>query len=150
MKMSLQNWLRNSWLVQHTTTAEEITNLLKLSDRDLAACQVKQLPDDWRFAIAYNAALQAATAALAAAGYRATRDNHHYRVIQSLEFTTAPSRKIIDTFDGFRKKRNISAYDLAGSVSAKEAAEVLALAMMLRRDVEKWIRRTRPELLQAK
>jgi hypothetical protein len=106
--MSLQSWLQNSWLVQHTTTPEEITNLLALSDRDLVACQVKQLPADWRFTIAYNAGLQAATAALAAAGYRATRDNHHFRVIQSLEFTTGPGRKFIDTLDGFRKKRNVS------------------------------------------
>jgi UDP-N-acetylenolpyruvoylglucosamine reductase len=57
---------------------------------------------DWRFAIAYNAALQAATAALAAAGYRASRESHHHRVIQSLEFTLAPERKMIDTFDTFR------------------------------------------------
>jgi hypothetical protein len=148
--MSLQSWLQNSWLVRHATTAEEITNLLRLSDRDLAACQVKQLPEDWRFAIAYNSALQAATAALAASGYRATRDNHHYRVIQSLEFTTAPGQKVIDTFDGFRKKRNISSYDLAGSVSSKEADEMLELATALRRDVEKWIRATRPGLLQVK
>ena len=107
--MSLQSWLQNSWLVQHMTTAEEIANLLALSDRDLAACQVKQLPADWRFAIAYNAALQAATAALAAAGYRAARDNHHYRVIQSLEFTIAPSRKMIDSFDGFRRSATSAA-----------------------------------------
>src|ERR1700736_6504597 len=113
--MSLQTWLQNSWLVRHATTAEEIANLLGLSDRDLAACKVSQLPDDWRFAIAYNAALQAATAALAAAGYRATRDNHHYRVIQSLQFTSSPDRRTIDTLDRFRKKRNISSYDLAGS-----------------------------------
>lgn len=146
--MSLQAWLRNSWLVQHTTTAEEIANLLALSDRDLAACQVKQLPDDWRFAIAYNAALQAATAALAAAGYRAARENHHYRVIQSLEFTTAPGQRTIDTFDAFRKKRNISSYDLAGSVSASEADEMFALAKNLRAEVEKWIRKTRPPLLR--
>lgn len=147
--MSLQSWLQNSWLVQHMTTAEEIANLLGLSDRDLAACQVEQLSADWRFAIAYNAALQAATAALAAAGYRAARDNHHYRVIQSLEFTIAPSRKMIDTFDGFRKKRNISSYDLAGSVSDKEADEVFRLATSLRRDVENWIRTTRPVLLEV-
>ena len=146
--MSLQSWHQNSWLVQHATSPEEITNLLGLSDRDLAACQVKQLPADWRFAIAYNAGLQAATAALAAAGYRATRDNHHYRVIQSLEFTTTPDRRVIDTLDAFRKKRNVSSYDLAGSVSDKEADEMLKLAASLRADVEKWIRATRPELLK--
>jgi hypothetical protein len=108
---------------------------------------VKQLPADWRFTIAYNAALQAATAALAAAGYRATRDNHHHRVIQSLEFTTAPGGKFIDTLDGFRKKRNVSSYDVAGAVSDKEADEMFVLATSLRADVEKWIRATRPELL---
>ena len=145
--MSLQSWLQNSWLVQHATSPEEIANLLAISDRDLAACQVKQLPADWRFAIAYNAGLQAATAALAAAGYRATRDNHHYRVIQSLEFTTAPGRKFIDTFDGFRKKRNVSSYDLTGSVSDKEADEMLKLAISLRAEVEKWIRAIHPKLL---
>ena len=145
--MSLQSWLQNSWLVQRATSPEEIKNLLAISDRDLSACQVNQLPSDWRCAIAYNAALQAATAALAA-GYRAARDNHHYRVIQSLEFTTAPGRKSIDTLDGFRKKRNVSSYDVAGAVSDKEADEMLKLAASLRADVEKWIRATHSELFK--
>lgn len=145
--MSLENWLQNSWLVQHVTSVQEIANLLALADRDLAACQVKDLPADWRFTIAYNAALQAATAALAAAGYRASRDNHHHRVIQSLEFTITPGSKLIDTFDGFRKKRNVSSYDLAGAVSDAEAAEMFTLAKELREEVENWIRATRPELL---
>ena len=38
------------WLVQHGTSPKEIANLLALSDRDLVACQVKQLPADWRVA----------------------------------------------------------------------------------------------------
>jgi hypothetical protein len=76
--MSWQSWLQNSWLVQHTTSPEEIKNLLAISDRDLSACQLKQLPADWRCTIAYNAALQSATAALAATGYWAARDNHHF------------------------------------------------------------------------
>ncbi len=146
--MSLQSWLQNSWLVQHTTSAQEIADLLRISDRDLAACQVKGLPADWRLAIAYNAGLQAATAALAAAGYRAARDNHHYRVIQSLEFTVAPDRMLIDTFDSFRKKRNTSSYDTAGAVSDREAAEMLNLARRLREDVEAWIRKTHPNLME--
>ncbi len=147
--MSLQNWLQNSWLAQHTTSAEEIGNLLAISDRDLAACQVKGLPADWRSAIAYNAGLQAATAALAASGYRASRDNHHYRVIQSLEFTTAPGAKFIALFDSFRKKRNVSSYDLAGAVSDQEAQEMLKLATQLRTRVETWIKSTHPELLAS-
>jgi len=75
--------------------------------------------------IAYNAALQAASAALAAAGYRASRDNHHDRVIQSLEFTIAAGEQVIATLDGFRKKCNISSYDVGGAVSDQEAGEML-------------------------
>lgn len=147
MKTSLESWLRNRWLVQHTSSSEEIANLFALADRDLDACQTKNLPADWRFAIAYNAALQAATAALAAAGYRASRDSHHHRVIQSLEFTLAPERKLIDTFDRFRKKRNISSYDIAGAVSDKEAHEMYELAMSLRTKIEQWIRKNHRKLL---
>lgn len=145
--MSLQNWLQNSWLVRHKPSAQEIRELLRIADRDIAASQVKDLPPDWRLAIAYNAALQAAIAVLAAEGYRAARDNHHYRVIQALEFTIARDRKLVDTFDGFRKKRNISNYEAAGSVAETEADEMLRLAKSLRAEVEKWIRTHHPELL---
>jgi len=46
--VSLQSWLQNSWLVQHATTAEEIANLLALSDRDRklkAGCDAAEA--DW-------------------------------------------------------------------------------------------------------
>jgi hypothetical protein len=69
-------------------------------------------------------------------------------VIQSLEFTTAPGRKFIDTLDGFRKKRNMSSYDVAGAMSDKEADEMFKLATSLRADVEKWIRATHPQLFK--
>jgi hypothetical protein len=105
------------------------------------------------FRLAVRDRLQCGTAggdgrALVAAGYRAARDNHHYRVIQSLEFTTAPNRKFIDTLDGFRKKRNMSNYDVAGAVSDREANEMFELAASLRADAEKWIKATRPELFE--
>src|SRR5947208_10658470 len=145
--MSLKNWLQNSWLVQHSTSPDEIANLLAISDRDLAACQVKQLPSDWRFAIAYNAALQAATAALAAAGYRASRENHHYRVIQSLELTLGKDAKFIRAFDAFRKKRNVSSYDIGGGISHREVEEMIGIAQSLQQDVEQWIRTNHASLL---
>jgi hypothetical protein len=108
---------------------------------------VKELDADWRFAIAYSAALQAATAALAAAGYRATRQSHHYRVIQSLELTIGAAPKLIRQFDAFRKKRNISSYEVGGAVSDKEAKEMAVLAKALRVEVERWIRAHHPKLL---
>jgi hypothetical protein len=116
-------------------------------DRDLRVCQAKGLGPDWSFAIAYNAALQAATAALAAAGYRASRDSHHYRVFQSLEYTVKADPKLIQCLDASRKKRNLSSYEMGGTVSDKEAKEMAALARELRTEVEHWIRTEHSGLL---
>jgi hypothetical protein len=147
MSMSLRDWVQYGWLTEHKSSREEIKNLLGLVDRDLHACQAKGLDADWSFAIAYNAALQAATAALAAAGYRATRDSHHYRVFQSLEYSIKAEGKLIQKLDAFRKKRNLSSYEMGGTVSDGEAKEMAALATELRGEVERWIRAEHPELL---
>jgi len=98
--------------------------------------------------IAYNAALQAATAALATVGYRAARDSHHYRVIQSLAYTIGADTKLIAQFDQFRKKRNIGGYERAGLVSDHEADEMVALAQQLREEIELWIRTNYPQLFR--
>ena len=123
--MSLEDWLKSGWLKEHRTSRQEIADLLAVADRDRKACQTPDLVSDWRFNIAYNAALQLATAALAAAGYEAERANHHYRVIQSLEFTLGLDATAIGKFDVFRKKRNITGYEKADAISETEA-EALA------------------------
>lgn len=148
MRMSLADWLRNGWLVEHKTSPQEIAELLAIADRDLRECQASVLSPDWRLAIAYNSALQAATAALAAAGYRATRDGHHYRIIQSLAYTIGAEADLIAKIDGFRKKRNISDYERSGSVSIQEAGEMFVLARALRRTVAGWLKKSHPELLK--
>jgi hypothetical protein len=137
--MSLKSWLANGWLVVHRSSRQEITNLFALVDRDLKDCQTEGLSSDWRFNIAYNAALQAATAALAAAGYRPAREAHHFRVIQSLAHTIGIDPDIIIRFDQFRKKRNVGGYERSGSISDHEVAEMIRLARELRERSHEWI-----------
>ena len=139
--MSFKTWLRNGWLTPHKPSREEILDLLALVDRDLLACRTPNLAVDWRFNIAYNAALQAATAALAAAGYRAAREAHHLRVIQSLAFSIGADSQFVGQFDAFRKKRNLSSYEFGGRISNQEAEEMATLAEDLRRRVREWIKR---------
>lgn len=145
--MDLRDWLSNSWLVEHKTSSREIRDLLEVAERDIAECQVSGLSPDWRLSIAYNAALQTATAALAASGYRASRDSHHYRTIQSLAYTIGADTGLIDQFDSFRKKRNVGGYERAGLISEQEAKEMFSLAEDLLVAVEKWLRANHPELL---
>lgn len=146
--MSLRDWQRNSWLVEHESSAEEIAALLAIVERDLANAKVAGLADDWRLSIAYNAALQAATSALAASGFRAAREQHHYRTIQSLALTLGWPAARVERFDRFRKKRNIGGYETAGVVSAQEAREMHELAVGLRDDVLAWLRKQHPKLLK--
>ena len=145
--MSLSNWRRNGWLVAHETSAEEIVALFAIVERDLANAKVVGLSEDWRLNIAYNAALQAATAALAASGFRAAREQHHYRTLQSLAFTLDWPAAKLNQLDRFRKKRNIMGYETAGVVSDREAREMYELASGLRDEVLAWLDTHRPKLL---
>jgi len=147
MNVNLKDWQKNGWLVDHQTSPQEIADLLGMAERDLTQCQTPRLSPDWQLSIAYNAALQVAIAALAGAGYRATRDSHHYRVIQSLAYTIKADAKLIAQLDKFRKKRNISGYERAGAISEQEAKEMFVLAKNLKNAVEKWLRSNYPKLL---
>jgi hypothetical protein len=137
--MSLEDWMRNGWLVQHKSSPAEIAELLEIADRDLADCRVQGLSADWRLNIAYNSALQVATVALAVSGYRASREAHHYRVIQSLGLTIGADVSLIRKLDAFRKKRNLGGYERAGMVSDREATEMIELAERLRQEVHDWL-----------
>lgn len=145
--MSLKDWQLNGWLIAHKTSPQEIADLLAVADRDLNDCKASGLSADWRLNIAYNAALQAATAALAACGYRAVREAHHYRVIQSLVYTIDLSPSVVTQFDAFRKKRNIGGYERAGMTSDQEADEMFSLAKNIREKVENWLHRNYSELI---
>jgi hypothetical protein len=147
MNVSLKDWQKDGWLIDHQTSPQEVAELLGMAERDLTQCQTPHLSPDWQLSIAYNAALQVAIAALAGAGYRATRVSHHYRVIQSLAYTIKADAKLIAQLDKFRKKRNISGYERAGAISEQEAKEMFVLAKNLKNAVEKWLRSNHPKLL---
>jgi len=147
--VSLSDWLKNGWLTQHRTSREEIADLLGVIERDLGDCQTAGLSPDWRLTIAYNAGLQVATTALAASGYRASREAQHYRAIQSLAFTLQVDAAGLIQLEAFRKKRNVSDYERAGAVSQVEADEMVALAQRLRDVLVRWLEEKHPGLLPA-
>jgi len=144
--MNLPNWLASRWLVQHEPGREEVEDLLTVVDRDLGDAAIESLSPDWRLGIAYNAALQLATLALAAEGYRPARDRAHERAILSLRFTIRTDAQVVDTIDAVRRKRNISNYERAGTTSASEAHEMYQIAMELRERVLAWLKERHPEL----
>lgn len=146
--MSLEQWLSNGWLRRHEPTEQEISDLLSVVERDLNNGGLPRLSADWKLSIAYNAALQAATAALRASGYRVRRgQSHHHRAIQSLSHTIGAESSLVAQLDAFRKKRNEMGYERAGVVSNREAHEMAQLAQELKQRVEDWLREEHPDLM---
>lgn len=147
--MTLKDWeQRNKWLVTHTSTKAEIREILAVGDRELRDSHVDGLSADARMNHAYSAALEFASAALAAAGYRPARGgDHHFRVLQSLTLTIGWEATRVDTLDKFRKKRNLSSYERTGTVSDAEAKKMQLLADGLRADVTAWLQKNHAELM---
>jgi len=145
--MTLVNWYKAGFLKPHTTSAEEIANLLAIVDRDIEECQRPGMGNDWRFNIAYNAILQAATAALRASGYEPERQRKHYYAIQSLELTVGFDPEKIRLLAVFQKKRHQAEYDQAGTISDGEAKEIMAIAMQVSERVRGWLKTEHPELM---
>ena len=117
--MSLRNWKDNGWLKEHTTDLAELSNLLAIADRDIADAAADGLSNDWKFGIAYNAALKLCTMMLYDAGYMPEKALAHYRTLLSITFTLGEHRKDDATYlDACRTKRNHVEYDYVEGASA--------------------------------
>lgn len=81
MKMTLQNWANNGWLKHHETSKQEISQLLEIVDRDLKDAIQLNLSEDWRFGIAYNAALKLCTILMYIKGFKPEKALAHYRTL---------------------------------------------------------------------
>lgn len=146
--MSLKNWKDNGWIREHRTSRQETTNLFAIVERDLSDAASTQLSADWRFGIAYNAALKLCTILLFARGYRPEKSLAHFRTIQSLPLILGESKKAdTDYLDMCRIKRNTVEYDMAGAATPADAEELIGFARELLADVRTWLASHRPELL---
>ena len=145
--MSLPQWANNGWLRPHQTSAKEVQDLLAIVKRDLADAG-GDISADWRFGIAYNAALKLCTILLYASGYRPEKTLQHYRTLQALPLILGPDRKAdAEYLDACRIKRNRVEYDYAGGATKKDAQELIEFTRELRETVMAWLQQNHVELL---
>jgi len=136
---SLEIWLQQGWLRTHSTSAQELSAQLAAADRDLEDAR-KDLSASWRFAIAYTAALRLCGVVLSAAGYRATREQKHYRTIAAVPLVVGQELEELTTYlNKCRSKRHEVTYDSVTTVSQEEATELIAAAEELRDMVRDWL-----------
>ncbi len=147
--MSLDDWASNGWLRPHRTSRQEVSDLLGIVERDLKDAARTGLSNDWRFGIAYNAALKLCTVLLYAEGFRpASGGLQHYRPLAALPLILGEDRKAdAEYLDTCRRKRNTAEYDRAGAATGRDAEELLRFARALRRDVLAWLHHRHGELM---
>ncbi len=146
--MTLKQWVDNGWLKPHRTSRKEIKNLLNIVDRDRLDAESDVSPD-WRFGIAYNAALKLCTILLYAEGYRPSRELQHYRTLAALPEILGEAKKADARYlDDCRKKRNVVEYEYVGGASEADADELIRFVKEFRGEVLTWLAKKHPELVQ--
>lgn len=145
--MSLKQWADSGWLKPHRTSRKEISSLLRIVERDLNDAQ-GDISSDWRFGIAYNAALRLCRILLSAEGYRPSHELQHYRTVAALPEILGEAKKPdAEYLDDCRRKRNIVEYDDVGGASESDADELIGFVKAFKDEVIAWLKRNHPELL---
>jgi uncharacterized protein (UPF0332 family) len=150
MKGRYTRLLREGRIRPHRTNPAEIEGLFAVVERDLADAAIQALSADRRFATAYNAVLQAATAMMYAEGYRTAGVGHHRTTFEFLSII--PARELSDLadyFDDCRRKRNQADYIGVGYVSDTEARYLLEEASKFAKAARAWIQSQHSGFLPA-
>ncbi len=123
--MILQKLLKKGHLVPELAHEVELYGLFEIVDRDLKDSYTQNLSDDWRFGIAYNAALKLATLLVRHAGFRVRGNGFHLNSIKLIVHFLGPKyQSYADYLEICRNKRNQLEYDSVGGVSAQEVSEL--------------------------
>ncbi len=110
----------------------EIRELVSVASREIDDAVAVASPEG-RLGHAHNACLALAAAALASHGYRVRKGSpaHHWRLLESLEYTADLSPGAVKELQDYRKKRSLSIYERTGIVTETEAGSALAAARRL-------------------
>ena len=145
--LSLAEWHENGWLHVIPASAEEVARLLAVADRSLADAKVTAVSTDARVGFAHAATIALAAAALAAEGYRAGKDRHHERLLDSLRHTIDIDARLLKQLHDVRRARNASIYEQPGDTTPAEAEAIIRRAGGIRVAVIGWLRARHRDLM---
>jgi uncharacterized protein (UPF0332 family) len=129
---------RQGYIKRLPVDRKKVLASLQLAKRDIAVAKgMLDENHDWAFSIAYNAILQAVRALMFSHGYRPSGDYQHIAVVRFAELFL-PTEDVI-AFDRMRRKRHITLYDSAGTVSEQEAQNAVERAERLVHELEKML-----------
>ncbi len=131
---------RRGRLRRHDTSAQEVTDLLRIVDAGLADARVEAISVDRRFCAAYDAARALADLVLRSAGYRTVGAGRHVTVFEALPLVLGEGFTSLGEYlNTCRAKRNTSEYDRVGEIMSGEVTELIEAVEGLRAEVIEWL-----------
>jgi hypothetical protein len=147
--MSLTEWADGVGLRPHKTNATEVASLLAIVERDLANAQ-SQISADWRFGIAYNAALNLCAILLYASGYQAEKDLRHCHTTDALPLILYYRKDDPGYLETCRTKWTTAQHEMVEVVTERDVSGLVEFVKELRQDVLYWLEQCHPDLAPAK
>ncbi|OIO20775.1 hypothetical protein AUJ17_05520 [Candidatus Micrarchaeota archaeon CG1_02_47_40] len=137
--MNLSDLLRENKARQIKPDLQQAQECLTAAKRDIKTAKKLLSEDcDWAFSVAYNAMLQSTRALMFAEGYAAKGDEPHKTAVEYAEVKLgAKLPNETRLFEQMRKKRHISVYEKAGSISEYEAKSAIETAEKFFSEIEK-------------
>ena len=125
-----------------------IHRLLDAAKISLKDAELANMSSEGRFDMVYKAIMQLSNVALQANGFRTltSKPGHHQTMIQSLPQTIGLTNNEMILLDQMRKQRNVIDYS-GDVVSATLANAAVRQANLLMIQIENWLRKNKPELL---
>lgn len=125
--MNYSDLLNDNKIKPGSFSGNQVKECLGIAKRDIDAARKNiNISLDWAFNISYNAMLQSCKALMLSKGYRTVGHGHHATSIRFVSITLGEDfSSSLSFFEMMRKKRNRSTYDMAGTISQKEAEEAI-------------------------
>ncbi len=147
--MNLKKFLDEGKISPHTSSKDEICQLLSVVQRDLSDAAVTAISEDRRHATAYNAALQLGTIVLYASGYRAkSKVGHHWVTLRLIpELMGKEWANMARYFNSCREVRNMIDYESVGVIEEKAVKELIKEVEKFKTAVLFWLKIQHPKFI---
>ena len=149
MKMSLSELLATGRLHRHSATQGETHDFMVKAQRASHDAEIDTISVDNRFVIAYHGALSAATAVVAAAGYRPAAVGHHQTVFEAFPLIIDGMTETAEYLDACRRRRHQALYGRVGQIAQSELDELLVALADLIAHTKQWLVEEHPDLYRG-
>lgn len=133
-------------LARVTVSHKDVQGLLEKTAHDMEVAEDnREKAPDWTLKIVYEAILSGCTALMAAHGYRAKVNGHHYVTIRFAQLALPDHTALLDRAEMLRRRRHGITYGSSYTVSDQEVEDALSLA----RDLLPVLERAAREVLES-